>query len=741
MGSLTTDLRNSISVEETHLVATAEAALEFHVNVDNPSAGTRVFAARAIGLKNSRVVADPPELVLPPRTSGRIVLNVTPATETVSFPTGRFLVGIEVTESTPTGSETTLLSTEVEVRSVEDLAIRLSKPHLKSWARARTTLQLRNEGEQALAVQLSGSNPDGLMTFAFSRKGKSLRNSGAIDVPPQSSRAVTVRLSVPPMMVGRPTGRAYEVVARGPGGAVSTTGTFAQRAIFDPVLFKILLGILVIVAGMFLARAVVHFFIIDQPTFEWQEVPDTNISGGAVLEGRVGHTAVWLQFPRPADAGFVGRQWRTFTNWFLGHDQEVEGMIVWGGRDGTELLGDGAFLRAEDTNWIGLTSQNNVAGVPLPRTDHTAAWTGETMVIWGGIIRGSAAVDDPGAEYDPTSERWTTLPPGGPSPRVGHTMTWTGEALYVIGGVDVDGVVHRDVWMLTPGTLDPEEHRDARPGEREAALAGGTWTRISDIPGTTGARHHHTATWTGRYLVVFGGFDPMGNPLADAYSLHPDESTQWDDITFTPAPTPRACHAGLWTGTELLFMGGTSAQGPDLTVEAATTATLDPGAAQDQASWSCRGVDINELADFAEGETSTLNPEALVDDPEALLLTPPPEDDDEGGTFQWSAPEQPAPRHLGSDFRALWTANEATVLQAVPQLDTLAAVRYSPSEGSESLPLPNPGTIGPLRGFTTVWINGGIIAWGGVDPDPTTQPGVSSFSFSNDGAVLVLPDR
>ena len=38
-GTFTTDLRNSISVAETRLIATAETALAFHVLIDNPSAG------------------------------------------------------------------------------------------------------------------------------------------------------------------------------------------------------------------------------------------------------------------------------------------------------------------------------------------------------------------------------------------------------------------------------------------------------------------------------------------------------------------------------------------------------------------------------------------------------------------------------------------------------------------------------------------------------------------------------
>jgi hypothetical protein len=138
-----------------------------------------------------------------------------------------------------------------------------------------------------------------------------------------------------------------------------------------------------------------------------------------------------------------------------------------------------------------------------------------------------------------------------------------------------------------------------------------------------------------------------------------------------------------------------------------------------------------------------LRPEELLEDPEALILEPPEDPPSEGAIpqFQWTLPEQPPPRHLGSDFRALWTANEATVLQAIPQLDTLAALRYSPTEGTTSLPLPGATVIGPVRGFTTVWINGGVIAWGGVSSMDEPAPGGDDLAYSNEGALLVLPDR
>ncbi len=57
------------------------------------------------------------------------------------------------------------------------------------------------------------------------------------------------------------------------------------------------------------------------------------------------------------------------------------------------------------------------------------------------------------------------------------------------------------------------------------------------------------------------------------------------------------------------------------------------------------------------------------------------------------------------------------------------------------MPLPGTEVVGPVRGFTTVWINGGVIVWGGVSRLDVSAPGGDDIEYSNDGALLVLPDR
>ena len=56
-------------------------------------------------------------------------------------------------------------------------------------------------------------------------------------------------------------------------------------------------------------------------------------------------------------------------------------MIVWGGVNDTDkILKDGARYNPGAGNWAAVT----LAGAPAARWSHTAVWTGDEMIIWGG---------------------------------------------------------------------------------------------------------------------------------------------------------------------------------------------------------------------------------------------------------------------------------------------------------------------------------------------------------------------
>src|SRR4029077_8239677 len=109
-------------------------------------------------------------------------------------------------------------------------------------------------------------------------------------------------------------------------------------------------------------------------------------------------------------------------------------MIGGGGSDGVALNTGGRYDSVADT-WTA-TSTNSA---PDSRSYHTAVWTGDEMIVWGGgYFDPNNYVFVPfntGGRYDPSTDNWrVTNLTGAPDPRDSHTAVWTGNELIVWGG-------------------------------------------------------------------------------------------------------------------------------------------------------------------------------------------------------------------------------------------------------------------------------------------------------------------
>ena len=66
---------------------------------------------------------------------------------------------------------------------------------------------------------------------------------------------------------------------------------------------------------------------------------------------------------------------------------------------------------------------------PRARTHHTAVWTGQKMIIWGGWV-GNLPFFNNGGIYDPKQDYWRTFSVRDkPVARSLHTAVWTGEEM------------------------------------------------------------------------------------------------------------------------------------------------------------------------------------------------------------------------------------------------------------------------------------------------------------------------
>ncbi|MDI1443903.1 hypothetical protein [Polyangium sp. 6x1] len=231
-------------------------------------------------------------------------------------------------------------------------------------------------------------------------------------------------------------------------------------------------------------------------------------------------------------------------------------------------------------SWIPLPTEN----APSPRFNHTAIWTGTHMIIWGGERNGPDPLLGDGALYDPASKTWTPMSTvDAPSPRFGHTAVWTGQSMIVWGGYSTNGTVNSgaqyrpdtNTWTALPTMNAPAARirHTAVAGSGYMVVWGGTSETHQALQ--SGARYHiatkswsatptmgapiprtqHSATWTGDHMVVWGGMD-FFDWFADGATYSPS-ANQWTAKTSnTNAASPRESHTAVWSGSEIFVWGG-----------------------------------------------------------------------------------------------------------------------------------------------------------------------------------------
>jgi N-acetylneuraminic acid mutarotase len=120
----------------------------------------------------------------------------------------------------------------------------------------------------------------------------------------------------------------------------------------------------------------------------------------------------------------TGRQWHSAV--WTGRE-----MIIWGGFNAGSDLNTGASYTPETDGW----RETSTVGAPESRFSHTAVWTGSEMIVWGGGKALSTAVLDSGGRYTPGADNWVaTDTSAAPESRYRHTAVWTGNAMVVWGG-------------------------------------------------------------------------------------------------------------------------------------------------------------------------------------------------------------------------------------------------------------------------------------------------------------------
>jgi len=200
-------------------------------------------------------------------------------------------------------------------------------------------------------------------------------------------------------------------------------------------------------------------------------------------------------------------------------------------------------------------------------------WSGTELLVFAAVSRGGMEgpiVSGVGAAYNPARNTWRTLPAFPykvTSSEGGIRAVWDGTEMLIwgqangaydpatdrwrplrapiIGAASITLWTGRQVIMWGGGCCD-----DALSDGAVYDVAHDAWQRIpaSPLPG-----RHSNAVWTGTEMVIVGGVGIEGTFLDDAAAYNPSTRT-WRRLPALPAPRARA--SITWTGAEVVIAGG-----------------------------------------------------------------------------------------------------------------------------------------------------------------------------------------
>lgn len=331
-----------------------------------------------------------------------------------------------------------------------------------------------------------------------------------------------------------------------------------------------------------------------------------------------------------------------------------------------------------------------VDGAPKPRFHHSAVWTGDRMIVWGGRINGSPSVTSTGSIYDPADDTWTpTNTDGAPNARWGHSAVWTGDRMLVWGGFGTDASGASG--YATDGALYDPVSDD--------------WTPISGAEGPSG-RTSHSTVWTGDTMIVWGGLN--GPTALNSGAVYDPEDDTW--TTTAVGLSARFNHTAVWDGARMVTWGGTD-----------TFDWLGNGAYYDPSRDTWSTIEDSDAPSFRESSTGVWTGSAMLiwggwnGGPylnDGGLLDP-----DSGAQGTWTPLTADSPPVVRARHVSVWTGQGLFVWSGCTGGELCGEViddggRWSEGDGSWTGVPADPALEGRY-GHTIVWTGSEVIVWGG----------------------------
>lgn len=212
----------------------------------------------------------------------------------------------------------------------------------------------------------------------------------------------------------------------------------------------------------------------------------------------------------------------------------------------------------------------------------TVVWTGTEAIAVGGSSKSHPFDAHFGVDaYNPTTGRWRTV--ADTVPLLAPILVWTGDTILAVGwaatgaprsvaatlsldtgewtiGADAvapDKLWSSDAWVWTGTELLVMSGNQGLAAATMQAYnpTTNTWRLLPDAP--LAPRYDAASVWTGGEWLIWGGNDGMSN-FADGVAYNPITDTY---RSLADSPLSARVVSGVWTGSEMVLLAGTSGAG------------------------------------------------------------------------------------------------------------------------------------------------------------------------------------
>jgi len=241
----------------------------------------------------------------------------------------------------------------------------------------------------------------------------------------------------------------------------------------------------------------------------------------------------------------------------------------------------------------------------------------------------------------------------------------------------------------------------------------GTWTATS-VVNAPSARAYHTAIWTGTEMIVWGGLDFLG--IKNTGGAYDPATATWRTLPTAGAPSARFGHTAVWTGSEMVIWGGVDGVGH-----------LGDGAAYRPSTNTWRPISTTGAPVARASHTAVWGAgRMLVWGGEGTFPPPAPNAVDlvfgDGGVYDpvadgWTAIPAASAPPASRGHTVVWTGTRMAVWGG---RDSFALLLVTQNSGGLFEPVSGAWTLtdtltapAPRMSHTAIWSGSEMIVWGG----------------------------